>query len=1002
MFSTVSTQKDLIDQLYEIICMFPAGTAFVPCGDKKNPFEQRWQDGHCTKEWFQINERFISMKTRALGLLLGVNRYVCIDADGQTTFRLWDEILTKTLGHPNALPETLKIARNSWERKALIFALPEGMDDLPHGLLMSPEGEKLEFRTGDHQQIIAGYHPETGAPYLSNNAQIVALPMPLYEWWSENIKASSEKSKEKNKKEKVQFDDEITQIIGFVEENKIKKVEIQELEVYLPLFLSRKNRLAWMNGIDDGGSEIEDCIYAGRNRTGFELACELIGLTNWFDENKEELEKKYNVKLKISQSSEDLYARFVNKCNPPIGTDTPGEDITIWNSAESDYRNTSMDDEIILSRLGFLEEALLPEEKKIESIEKIKKELNLPYNESKIIEKKRKEFESIAEENSKAFIIDYISKNKITLGDAPLIAQQLARDVFGLPASASFLEIMLIDALNKKLGIKSGDIEVTQVKNILEISKVIFDSDKFTEGLPLGKEVLSDIRANQLPEEVAAASWVVATSGIMGSNLNFHWNTDGVATPRLALMINGDPATNKSRIIKRFINPLDDLQEMSNKNNAAQLKRYEEALDDYRSMKIEDLREHFKQWLVDTLSKLRYSDEQIKLLSKRSILELMIEQPVLKPRYTIGKATLEGIAKASGDSLDFHSLICPGEMAELMKKMNSKKPMEASSSLIDIWDGANAEILTAGKQIDYIPSRFRSSILSTIQKDRFHKYFDKSDENGFSSRLLVMNVPYSSIVTGMPTEDVTMFPDKFKAFVLDFQDWQLKNCYDELLEVQGDGKPDLLVRQPIKIEQTKESFELTREFIQNKANKLGELYHNLDLKEKCSWIRRLPHNMANQAVVIHLMMCYQLSKEGKAFDVSKMMPEAIEKSIMLCEEYQRHYEIANGEFTDEENGSVSDNDVNQMCQILTKLSAIASKNGSDSVNIDEIKTHSFISTKVWVLEKYKEIRNKKDEKRSRLSVPEILNMMKDFASKGLGDFNPETRVFTPNKELFVK
>lgn len=164
---------------------FPDCVSFVRIGKKKNPLDSGWQDIKLAVN--QVCDG--STRTKGVGVNLGKisGGLVAIDFDALDGSGALESFIEKYIPNPE-LPQTVTVTSGKPGRRSLLYFIPEchwtelkGKTFLYSGNAeWNPHGkpskiEQIEFRWDGHQQVVTGYHPETGGYRWINSPTDTAI-----------------------------------------------------------------------------------------------------------------------------------------------------------------------------------------------------------------------------------------------------------------------------------------------------------------------------------------------------------------------------------------------------------------------------------------------------------------------------------------------------------------------------------------------------------------------------------------------------------------------------------------------------------------------------------------------------------------------------------------------------------------------------------------------------------------------------------------------------------
>lgn len=283
---------------------FPKYFQLTPVRGKK-PCTPKWQATDVSRT--DIESAIVSGKATGFGLRLGTtsNGVMALDIDGTAPKALLIEIMGDEV-----LPATVEFTSGKPDRAQMLFQVPaqywDALKSKKRTIANGDTTEDLDFRWNGNQSVLPpSAHPETeGYRWIEGRSpddmEIAELPTKLLEFWLGLINPPRAKSR-----------------VKVVSINRTRSCDSTPTSIPIVWLLTRAHRES-LGGVSSGG----------RDNTGIEIACDLIGV-----ERMGSIECDYKGKnyiLAIEQNARELFAAFCSGCTPPL---SDRDEDRIWNSA---------------------------------------------------------------------------------------------------------------------------------------------------------------------------------------------------------------------------------------------------------------------------------------------------------------------------------------------------------------------------------------------------------------------------------------------------------------------------------------------------------------------------------------------------------------------------------------------------------------------------------------------------------------------------------------------
>jgi hypothetical protein len=933
-----SIEAKKVKNFIKIAKNFPGDTGFIPCWGnpegKKAPCQgtHGWEKGEISRHDL---EDYPNMEM--LGLLLG-KKFVAIDADGVSAIAKLSEIGLN-------LPETLQISSTLNERHCWIFALPEELETkLEYFKFDTGNAEQLEFRTGLQYQIIAGIHPKTKKPYLSNNQSILAIPKD----WLTFFECKGNK-------------DEINLRLKKDVLDSPKNAIVEVLNPSLYIFVSRETKQFLRYGTCQGS----------RNVSSFNAACDLLGTAAKLEELGIEFENS------AEKMFQDSYSKIPNK-----ESFSYTEFIKVWESASGKERDCTKDDEILRSLAGIWEDE---------------------YESGADYEEIEDRVVTASGENSKAMkqeglIAIFKADNPFPTQAEALFAAKTIYAELGFRTFGNGDDDPLFqDLINKLVDAPITEIEKLEFAN--HIRKIKADKQKKldiesilrkyeSEEANAIQYILNQAAVSDIDQSNTLVSFYTALSSLLPKQLKFKWNRKGSVRPNIFTVVVAGSTYGKDEIFKPITAPLHLLSLLSNNKYFADKTKHKQISEDWKEINKNDRVAAVTDYAT---SKGLFPDEmspsqlrEVFFKANGCDLEVKKSHP-----YAMNLATMQHISKQAGMHKEFGILINPSELADFISNFNRvNKDKNGAAGLIKIWNGDSTLEEVKTEELQQEADFYQCSLLSGIQPKRFKEYINTDDPSGIAARLLYLGIDEPLFIPTSSFEDCDEL-DSFdlKEFYLKFQE-KINSLIPEYDEIVGDSiitkKAELVI-----------GFEKNSQAIA-RLDKFRKYCHNIGMSHlqtneaAFQWYRRLAENIVKFALTIQCFRYFQ----GHEKSMQYISTEAIEEAIMIGEFLERQYlsitETLSGNKT-----KVDDQTIHLYSKMLEVCQKAAEKKAKSSVLSSDLAGASILKRKDFLL-KY----GSKNSK--QLNKAEIHSCWQEMDDLGLGDFDKKLGIFTPKKEINPK
>ncbi len=272
----------------------------------KKPYTQKWQTKDIART--DIDSAIANGNATGFGLRLGTvsNGVMALDIDGTAPKALLLEIMGD-----EELPATVEFTSGKPDRSQMLFQVPAkywgALKPKKRTIASGEITEDLDFRWNGNQSVLPpSAHPETdGYRWVEgkspDDVAIAELPPKLLEFWLDLIEPPK-----------------ATAAAKVVSINRAKSYNNTPTSIPIDRLLTKDHRES-LGGVSKGG----------RDNTGLELACDLIGV-----ERLGSIEcdyKRKNYTLAIEQNARELFASYCSSCTPPL---FERDEERIWNSAQ--------------------------------------------------------------------------------------------------------------------------------------------------------------------------------------------------------------------------------------------------------------------------------------------------------------------------------------------------------------------------------------------------------------------------------------------------------------------------------------------------------------------------------------------------------------------------------------------------------------------------------------------------------------------------------------------
>lgn len=927
-----SVDSATVKNFVKIAKKFPGSTGWVPCWGSPAPdFKKVPCKGTNGWEKHEISRHDLAdfPRMEMLGLLLD-NEYIAIDADGVSA-------LEKLSAIGLELPETLQLSSNLGVRHCWIFSLPEDLEEkIEYFKFDTGDAEQLEFRTGLQYQIIAGIHPKTKSPYLSNQASIQEIPAP----WLKYLQCKGDVKK-----------------VNLELKNETKVTPEREIEIIPPslyVFVSKETKQFLRYGVCEGS----------RNTTSFKAACDLLGTASQLED----------LGIEFFGNPEKMFFEVYSKI-PNKESFSHEEFSKIWDSALGKERDCVKDDEILKSLAGIWEEEF-EDGADFEEIED--RVLTLSGDDSKALKRE-------------GLINQFKATNQYPTKEEALFAALNIYQELGLKFLGNREEDPLFQELYHNLinspATETDKRELAQhLQKIESDKKIKLDTDKILAPYKSIESnvlhyVLHQAATRDIDLSNTLVSFYTALSSLLPKHLRFKWNSQGTVRPNIFTIIVAGATYGKDEIFKPLTNPLHALAVQANN------KQFEEKLLHKRT--LSDWNELGKNDRVPTLSdycasKGLFPDEMSPSQLRETYFEFCgcpLEVKKSHP-YAVNIATMQSLSKQSGQHKDFGYLINPSELADFISNFNRvNKDKNGASGLIKVWNGDSTLEEVKTEELQQEADFFQCSMLSGIQPKRFRDYINADDPSGIAARFIYLGIDKAVFIPTSSFENRETLQDfDLKDFYLKFQE-KIASLIPEYEELQGEKTVSKKGEYVVGFQDNSEAIKILDIF--RKACNNKALHYEHQNEAAFQWYRRLSENVVKFALVIQCLRYYQ----GLDAGIKYISAEAMNEAVMIGEFLERQYlnltETLSGNKT-----PISDENLHLYAKMFDLCKKACEKKEKTTIFSSDLAGASILKRKDF-LEKYC------SKKAKQLNKAEIHSCWQEMHNLGLGRFDKVSGTFEP-------
>jgi hypothetical protein len=935
-------------------------SAFVPCWGtpqgKKAPCSgaDKWQQGEIG---IDALEDFPTMEM--LALVLG-NKFLAVDADGASALALLERLAKE---HGLTLPaETLQVSSNLGTRHCWFFAIPDSFEgQLEYFKIDTGDAEQLEFRTGLQYQIVAGIHPKTKQPYLTNSKPIFNLDTPWLTFLTKQGKKPQALANVPTSKPAISKPPINTPV------NRPTNQGEYVFPPTLYAFVSQETKSFLRQG----------AIAGGRNVASFNAACDLLGTAAKLD----------SLGIKYVGDPEKLYLATYDKLDTRDFTIEEFE--KTWESAYGKDRTCAKDDEILLSIAGLWEEEVSGFESGI-----MIEEIDVEEFEDKIEQKLK--FASPTFENRSAMIAACkLANPNMTVEEVVWHTQaiylQLGNKGFGGQSNSIwagiYKELTAIDPTEQDKAGLATVIKHLKVKRDCKLDVDYFVNKSRCHKKTVIEHIVENARLNKVNESHSLISLLVTLTSLMPKNLKFSWN--GVATsfrPNIFCLLVAPPSYGKDEIFGAITKPLHSLSIKANNDYLDAVDHAKRLMGDWNDIPKNERKEMLNQ----------YARQQGKFTDEMSTSELRAlyfemngveEEPKKSHPFILNQPSLQNIAKVSGEHTRNGLLLNPSEIADFFSNANRiNGDKNGADGLIALWNGANTNSELKSKDLQQKADYYQLCVLSGIQPGRFGEYIKKEDPSGIASRFIYLNMTEPVFKPTISYDDALASVADFdlESMYLDFQN-TLNNQVPVIEELVGQFKVERINDVIVRFRTASQAIATLDGYRTHCNNKAMTLENSNPAAFQ--WYRRLAENVVKFAFVLHALRFYY----GLEKDIKYISDEAMTQAVMIGHFLEAQYEDISDVILQNKT-QLTDDDILIYEKMLTACQKVAAKKNQESVKTSDIANEAILRSKEFLA-----LYCKHDKDAKYMKKAEIMTCWKSMTKLGLGVLDAATGAFTPAK-----